>query len=80
MLRSVQDTARWTNAKIAAIRDLVDTLFEQPYCRIGILVEKGIAKRQAASVYLKNLVEIDVLTEQRAGRENCLSIPNSCNC
>lgn len=50
-------------------RELVDLLFEQPYCRIGNVVEKGIAKRQAASEYLKKLVEIGVLNEQQVGRE-----------
>lgn len=30
-------------------RELVDIVFEQPYCRIANLVEAGIAERQAAS-------------------------------
>lgn len=95
VLRGVEDTARWTTAKIAAIRaladhtairvreqlpniysrELVDTIFEQPYCRIDNLVEKGIAKRQTASVYLKKLVEIGVLVEQQAGREKLFIHP-----
>lgn len=33
-------------------RELVDTIFEQPYCRIGNLIEANIAKRQTASEYL----------------------------
>lgn len=41
-----------------------------PYCRIGDLVEAGIAKRQAASVYLKALVESGLLQEVKSGREN----------
>jgi Fic family protein len=48
---------------------LVATIFTQPYCRIGNLVESGIAKRQTASDYLKKLVEIGVLTERQAGKE-----------
>ncbi|NDP49188.1 MAG: Fic family protein [Sulfuriferula multivorans] len=95
MLRGIEDTARWTTAKIAALRaladhtavrvrdqlpniysrELVDTIFEQPYCRIDNLVEKGIAKRQTASVYLKKLVEIGVLSEQQAGREKLFIHP-----
>ena len=35
--------------------DLIQLIFTQPYCRIGNLVERGIAKRQAASKYLKEL-------------------------
>ena len=45
-------------------RELVEVLFEQPYCRIGNLVEKNIAKRQTASVYLKQLCKIGVLEEE----------------
>ena len=50
-------------------RELVDTVFEQPYCRIQNLVEAGIAQRQAAARYLRALVEIGLLTEQKVGRE-----------
>ncbi|MHC4266642.1 MAG: protein adenylyltransferase Fic [Planctomycetota bacterium] len=50
-------------------RELVEVIFEQPYCRIGNLVEKNIAKRQTASIYLKQFVEIGVLNEIKSGRE-----------
>ena len=50
-------------------RDLVDLIFAQPYCRISNVVERGIAKRQAASTYLQELVRVGVLREERAGRE-----------
>jgi Fic family protein len=50
-------------------RELVDAVFEFPYCRIGNLTERGLAKRQTASVYLKELVKVGVLTEKQAGRE-----------
>lgn len=49
--------------------ELVQILFAQPYCRIDNLVESGLAKRQTASVYLKQLVEIGVLDEMTTGRE-----------
>jgi len=49
--------------------ELVQTLFEQPYCRISALTGKNIAQRQTASVYLKKLVEIGVLKEQQFGKE-----------
>lgn len=49
--------------------ELVDLIFEQPYCRINNLVERNIAKRQTASVYLKQLCEIDVLVETEEGRK-----------
>lgn len=50
-------------------RELVDLVFEQPYCRIANLVEAGIAGRQAASRYLQALVAAGLLREQEAGRE-----------
>lgn len=51
-------------------RELAEIIFVNPYCRIGDLVSAGIAKRQAASVYLKTLVETGLLQEVKAGREN----------
>ncbi len=50
-------------------RELVEIAFEQPYCRIGNLVEAGIAKRQTASAYLVKLTEIGLLTMVQSGRD-----------
>jgi Fic family protein len=89
MLRGIEETARWTVAKIAAIRqlttmvtdhlrtkhpklydrDLVDVIFEQPYCRIRNVVDRGLGTRQSASKYLHGLVAAHVLREVRVGRE-----------
>jgi len=49
--------------------ELIDTLFTEPCTRIHNLVERGIAKRQTASVYLKQLCELDVLREMPFGKE-----------
>ncbi|AWB68484.1 addiction module protein [Saccharobesus litoralis] len=49
--------------------ELVQIIFEQPYCRINNLVDNNIAKRQTASVYLKQLAEIGVLNEIQSGKE-----------
>jgi len=49
--------------------ELVQIIFSQPYCRIANLVEYNIAKRQTASVYLKQLVDIGVLNEVQAGKD-----------
>jgi len=56
-------------------RELVDLIFELPYCRISNLVERGMAGRQAASRYLKQLVEIGVLEERVVGREKLFIHP-----
>ncbi len=96
ILRAVEETAKWTSAKIDAIRqlsahtidhvrraapkvysrELVDLIFEQPYCRIqDVSAATGIAARQTASRYLKQLVEIGVLTEMSFGREKLFIHP-----
>ena len=59
---------RTTTPKIYS-RELVDLVFEQPYCRIANVVEAGIAGRQAASRYLQALVSSGLLREQEASRE-----------
>ncbi len=50
-------------------RELLDLLFAQPYCRIGDLVEQGIAQRQTASRYLGEFTKIGVLKGVKIGRE-----------
>ena len=55
--------------------ELVEVLFKQPYCRINNLVDAGIAKRQTASVYLKQLCDIGVLREVKSGRETIFVHP-----
>jgi Fic family protein len=70
-------TAEHMKAKASKIYslELVHLIFEMPYCRIQNLVEAKICERQAASRYLKQLVEIGVLEEQAAGREKVFLHP-----
>ena len=95
MLQGVEETAKWTTAKILGIkqladhtaqhmrerlpklysRELVDVIFEQPYCRIANLVDRGIAQRQAASRYLHSLAELGVLEERTLGKEKLFVHP-----
>lgn len=56
-------------------RELIDAIFEQPYCRIANLVDKGVAQRQAASRYLQDLVSIGVLREAKVGKEKLFIHP-----
>ncbi len=77
-IRNLADhTADYVRARLPKIysRELIDAIFEQPYCRIGNLVEAGIAKRQTASKYLKKLVGIGVLAERPFGRERLFVHP-----
>ncbi|MCZ6803469.1 MAG: Fic family protein [Proteobacteria bacterium] len=60
-------------------RELVDIIFEQPYCRIGNLVDADLAKRETASKYLKQLEEIGVLREEKEGRDKPFMHPKLMN-
>lgn len=55
--------------------ELVNLIFEMPYCRIQNVTERGIAVRQTASRYLKELVNIGILTERAFGREKLFIHP-----
>ncbi|MDR1279536.1 MAG: Fic family protein [Opitutaceae bacterium] len=56
-------------------RELVEAIFELPYCRIQNLAERDIVARQAASRHLKALVGIGVLEEKVTGREKLFIHP-----
>lgn len=56
-------------------RELVDVIFEQPYCRIGNLVDKRIAQRQTASRYLHDLADLGVLRDMTLGKEKLFIHP-----
>lgn len=66
-----RETKTWLKKNHANIysAELLVVLFNQPYCRIADVVEGGIAKRQAASTYLKQLVDSGLLIEEKVGRE-----------
>jgi Fic family protein len=79
--RLASDTADYVRDKLPKIysRELVDVIFEQPYCRIANLVDANIAGRQAASRYLKALVSIGVLRELAFGKEKLFVHPKLMN-
>jgi Fic family protein len=56
-------------------QELIGVIFTQPYCRISHLDRAGIAKRQTASRYLKELAAIGVLEERKIGREKIFIHP-----
>jgi len=73
----MQHTSEFVQKQLPKIYswELVEALFKQPYCRINNLVSAGVAKRQTASVYLKNLCDIGVLKEFKSGRETLFVHP-----
>jgi Fic family protein len=91
ILDAIEQTSDFTNKKIIAIRDLMEStlklakeklpsrvyskdlielLFHQPYCKGQFLVDKEIARRQAAADYLKELEKIGIVRSHRIGKEN----------
>ena len=72
-IRAIRDlmanTAEYTKNKApgAYSRELIEVIFAQPYTRIAHLTERGIAQRVSASRYLKQLVDIGVLAEEKRG-------------
>ena len=77
MRRLIAQTEEYVRQQLPKVysHELIQTIFEQPYCRINNLVDKDIAKRQTASSYLKQLVEIGVLQEKTAGNEKLFLTP-----
>jgi Fic family protein len=50
-------------------KELIETIFRQPYTKGQFLVDLGIAKRQTAAEYLKELEKIEILKPYKIGRE-----------
>jgi Fic family protein len=73
----IEQTTEYVRNQLPQIysHELMEVIFEQPYCRIQNLVEQNIAKRQTASTYLKHLSDIGVLQETRAGKEKLFVHP-----
>jgi Fic family protein len=80
-IAAIRSLAEHTTAHVRTVlpkiysRELVDVIFEQPYCRISDLVRKGVAKRQSASRYLKELTEKKILREMTVGKEKLFIHP-----
>jgi Fic family protein len=69
--RLTQETGNKVRSLLPRIysKDLIEVIFRSPYCKIKTLEESGIAKRQTASQYLKQLESIGILRSFRAGRD-----------
>ena len=73
----IESTTDYIKAQLPKIYsyELVQLIFEQPYCRISNLVERDIAKRQTASAYLKQLTDVGILQEINSGKEKLFMHP-----
>jgi hypothetical protein len=68
-------TRLFREAPKAHSHELMNLIFELPYCRIQNVTERKIAVRQTASAYLKELVRVGVLEERVVGREKLFIHP-----
>jgi len=73
----IENTSDFVRHEIPRIYsyELINLIFEQPYCRIQNLIETGLVRRQTASTYLKKLCEIGVLQEVSKGKEKLFVHP-----
>jgi Fic family protein len=67
----MDDTQSEVKEKLPKVysKDLVELLFEYPYCKRQFLVDRGICSVNTASSYLKSLESIGILTSIKYGRE-----------
>lgn len=50
-------------------KELIELLFTQPYCKVEFVVNAGIAKRQTAAGYLKEIEKTGLLKSKKVGKE-----------
>ena|SRR3990167_9841548 len=69
--RLTEETAEKVRSNLPRIysKDMMEIIFRSPYCKIKFLEDAGIAKRQTASAYLKELEKIGILRSLKIGRE-----------
>ena len=68
MLETMEKARRELPRRVYS-KELIELLFQQPYCKISFLVDAGIASRNIASSYLGELVKINILKKETIGRE-----------
>lgn len=59
-----------TNLPKIYSQDLINNLFKHPYTKIDFLVQDLAITRQTASKYLDQLIELELLTLHKIGKEN----------
>ena len=57
-------------------KELVETIFTQPYCKIANVVKSCQVERKTASDYLKELQKIGILESEKIGNEVIYRHPN----
>jgi Fic family protein len=69
LMTETMEKARRTLPARVYSKELVETIFRQPYTKGQFLVDGGIAQRKTAAEYLKELEKIGVLKAMKVGKE-----------
>jgi Fic family protein len=70
LLQQTLEAARTALPRKVYSKELVELLFKQPYTKGQFLVDAGIAERQTAAEYLRELEKVGILRGRKVGREN----------
>ena len=69
LLGETLEKAKRTLPKPTFSKELIELIFEQPYCKIRFVEKAGIAKRLTATKYLRDLAKAGFVTPMKKGRE-----------
>jgi len=70
LLQETIDLARNKLPARVYSKELIELIFRQPYTKVQFVVDAGLAERQTASEYLKELESVGILGLKKVGREN----------
>jgi Fic family protein len=68
LMESVGETVK-SKAPGIYSKDLIEVVFQHPYCKIQFLERAGLGTRQTCSKYLRELERLGILHGQKVGRE-----------
>ena len=69
LLADTLEKAKAVLPKPVFSKELIELIFEQPYCKIRFLEQRGIAKRLTATKYLRSLEKAGLVVPVRKGKE-----------
>jgi cell filamentation protein, protein adenylyltransferase len=69
LLADTREKAKAALPKPVFSKELIELIFEQPYCKIRFLEQRGIAKRLTATKYLRSLEKAGLVVPVRKGKE-----------
>lgn len=71
ILALMESVAELVKARAPGIysKDLIEVVFQHPYCEIQFLERAGLGTRQTCAKYLRELERLDILHGEKVGRE-----------